>query len=234
VALLAYLVSGRGAARLSARSLRIDPRILWEILRVGLPGSTNNILTNANVMILTALVAPSGTAAVTGFSVATRIEYVQTTLAFGLGAGILTMVGTEIGAGNRFRALRIAWIGSIMMAVLAGAIGLFGFTCPGWFIRQFSTDASVLAIGTQYLRAVSPAYVFFGLGLGLWFAALGSSRVRWPLAGSVSRVTIASAGGWIATGVLGGSLSSLFGLVALSFVIFGVVIAIATWLGKVV
>lgn len=234
VALVIYLVSGRGAARLSARHVRIRPGVLWEILRVGLPGSTNNILTNANVMILTALVAPHGTQAVTGFSIALRIEYVQTTLAFGLGAGILTMVGTAIGAGNRGRALRVAWTGAIMMAVLAGAIGLFGFAFPVWFVGQFSTDAAVLATGTQYLRLVSPAYVFFGLGLGLWFAAQGSGRVRWPLAGSVVRVAIASVGGWIAIGLLGGGLSSLFVLVALSFVAFGSVIAVATRSGKVI
>jgi putative MATE family efflux protein len=234
VALLVHLVSGRGAARLSARSLRIRPAVLWEILRVGVPGSTNNVLTNANMMILTGLVAHHGVAAVTGFSIAARIEYVQTTLAFGLGAAILTLVGTEIGAGNRGRALRVAWIGAVMTAVLAGGIGLFGFSCPEWFISQFSTDTSVLAIGTKYLRLVSPAYVFFGLGLGLWFAAQGAGRVRWPLAGSISRVVVASAGGWIATYALGGGLSSLFVLAAVSFVTFGSVIAVATWSGKVV
>jgi putative MATE family efflux protein len=234
VALLVYLASGQGAARLSVRSLRPHPAILWEILRVGLPGSTNNVLTNANVMILSGLVAPHGTEAVTGFTIASRIEYVQTPLAFGLGAGILTLVGTEIGAGNRARAVRVAWIGAVMTSVLAGLIALFAFACPGWFIRQFSTDDSVVAIGTQYLRLVSPAYVFFGLGLGLWFAAQGAGRVRWPLAGSASRVLVASAGGWLATCVLGGGLSSLFALVALSFVIFGSVIAVATWSGKLV
>ncbi len=234
VALLGYLMSGRGVARLSARNLRIRPAILWEILRVGLPGSTNNILTNANVMILTGLVARHGSEAVAGFSVASRLEYVQIPLAFGLGTGILTLVGAETGAGNRGRARRIAWIGAIMTAVLAGAIGLLSFAYPGWFIRQFSTDASVLSIGTQYLRLVAPAYVFFGLGLGLWFAAQGAGRVRWPLAGSLSRVVVASAGGWLAEYVLGGGLSSLFVLVALSFVSFGSVIAIAMGSGKVV
>jgi putative MATE family efflux protein len=233
VALVLHLVLGRGAARLSARHLRLRPAVLWEILRVGLPGSTNNILNNTNVMILTGLVASRGAAAVTGFSVASRIEYIQSPLAFGLGAGILTMVGNEIGGGNRPRAVRVAWIGALMTAALAGAIGLFGFTCPGWFIGEFSTDASVIAFGTQYLRLVSPVYVFYGLGLGLWFAAQGSGRVRWPLTGSVCRVVLASVGGWIAIS-LGGDLSSLFAVVALSFAVFGAVIAAATWAGKVI
>jgi putative MATE family efflux protein len=234
VTLVLYLVSRRCAARLSLQSLRIRPAVLWEILRVGVPGSANNVLTNANILILTGLVSPHGTQAVTGFSIATRIEYIQSPLAFGLGAAILTVVGTEIGAGNRGRALRVAWIGAAMTAVLAGAIGLFGFACPGGFIGLFSTDGAVLAFGTQYLRLVAPSYVFFGFGLGLWFAAQGSGRVRWPLASSVIRVTVASAGGWIAIYGFGAGLSSMFVLVAVSFVLFGAVIAAATWAGKVV
>jgi len=234
VALVVHLVSGRGAARLSARSLQIRPAILREILRVGLPGSASNILTNSNVLILTALVGPFGTQAVTGFGIALRTEYVQTTLAFGLGAGILTLVGTEIGAGNRRRALRVAWIGASMMTVLAGVVGLLAFAFPGWFIGLFSTDASVMAIGTRYLRFVSPAYVFFGLGLGLFFGALGAGRPRWPVVGTLARVVVASGGGWIVTCVLGAGLSSLFLTVAVSFVVFGSFIAAAMWAGKLV
>ena len=233
-ALVVYLVSGRGAVRLSARHLRLRPAVLWEILRVGLPASTNNVLTNTNVMILAGLVGRHGSEAVAGFSVACRIEYVMAPLAFGLGTGILTLVGTETGAGNRDRARRIAWIGAAMTAMLVGGIGLIAFVWPAGLIGQFSTDASVLATGTQYLRLVSPAYVFFGLGIGLWFAAQGAGRVRWPLMGSLSRIVVGSAGGWLAVCVFGGGLSSLFLLVALSFVTFGSIIAIATWSGKVV
>jgi putative MATE family efflux protein len=234
ITLVLYLTAGRCAARLSPRSLRIRPAVLWEILRVGLPGSTNNILTNANILILTALVSLHGTQAVTGFSIAIRIEYIQSPLAFGLGAAILTVVGTEIGTGNRGRALRVAWIGAAMVAVLAGAIGLFGFVWPARFVGLFSADRLVLAFGTQYLRLVAPSYVFFGLGLGLWFAAQGSGRVRWPLASSVMRVTVASAGGWVLTYGFGAGLSSLFLLTALAFVMFGTMIAIATWSGRVI
>jgi D-arabinose 1-dehydrogenase-like Zn-dependent alcohol dehydrogenase len=50
----------------------------------------------------------------------------------------------------------------------------------------------------------------------------------------VIRVTVASAGGWIAIYGFGAGLSTMFLLVAVSFVLFGTVIAAATWAGKVV
>ena len=234
VALGIHLISGRGAARLSARNLRPQPAILWEICRVGLPTSLNNILTNANVMILAALVSTGGTEAIAGFGVASRIEYVIAPLAFGLGAAILALVGAAVGGGDRPRARRIAWTGAAMTAALVGGIGLVAFAAPAWVIRRFSDDASVLAAGTLYLRLVAPSYALFGLGMGLWFAAQGAGRVRWPLVGSLSRLVVASGGGWIAIHGFGGGLSSLFAMVALSFVTFGGIIAAATWSGRVV
>jgi Na+-driven multidrug efflux pump len=44
-----------------------------------------------------------------GFGVAVRLEYIQYPIAFGLGAGVIAMVGTNIGAGQSGRATRIAW-----------------------------------------------------------------------------------------------------------------------------
>ncbi|HET9622762.1 MAG TPA: MATE family efflux transporter [Kofleriaceae bacterium] len=234
IALTAYLVSGKRAARLAVRHLRPDGATLWEILRVGVPGSANNVLTNANIVILTGLVAGHGTEAFTGFGIASRIEYIQSPLAFGLGAAILTMVGNEIGAGDHRRARRVTWIGAALTAALSGVIGMIGFAVPAWFVHQFSTDAQVTAYGVQYLRIVAPAYVCFGLGLGLWFAAQGAGRVKWPLIGSVVRVAMSSLGGWLVIHVAGAGLGGLFGLVAASFAAFGLVIAAATWAGKVV
>lgn len=233
-ALSIYLASGRGVARLSVRNLRLRPPILRDILRVGLPGSTNNILTNVNVMIVAGLVGTQGSGAVAGFGVASRIEYVIGPLAFGLGTAILTLVGVETGAGDRSRARRIAWIGAVMTAMLVGGIGLVSSACPGWVIHQFSDDASVLAIGALYLRVVGPTYALFGLGIGLWFAAQGAGRVQWPLVGSLSRIVVASAGGWLAVHGFGGGSTSLFAMVAASFVTFGSIIAVAMWSGKVV
>ena len=42
---------------------------------------------------------------------ATRLEYLLIPLVFGLGAPMVAMVGTNVGAGQRERALRVAMIG---------------------------------------------------------------------------------------------------------------------------
>jgi Na+-driven multidrug efflux pump len=47
-----------------------------------------------------------------GFGTAVRLEYLLVPLVFGLGAPVASMVGTNIGANQNQRALRIAWIGA--------------------------------------------------------------------------------------------------------------------------
>ena len=54
---------------------------------------------------------------------AARLEYLLVPLVFGLGAPLVALVGTNIGAGQRERALRIAWTGAAIAFVLTESIG---------------------------------------------------------------------------------------------------------------
>ena len=96
--------------------------LFWEILRVGLPGSLNTVLTNLNVVFLTSLVGPFGTFALAGYGIGARLEYLQIPLVFGFGSALVTMVGTNIGAGHLARAQRVAWVGAGLAAAVTGSI----------------------------------------------------------------------------------------------------------------
>jgi putative MATE family efflux protein len=125
-----YVASGRTAIQLTLRGMRLDRRLFIEILRVGAPMSLQPILNNLALATLTGFVGALGAVQLAGFGVAVRLEYLLYPLAFGLGAGALAMVGTNIGAGKFARAARIAWIAAGLAAAITGGIGLFGVTMP--------------------------------------------------------------------------------------------------------
>jgi putative MATE family efflux protein len=225
--LLAYLASGRSLVRLPLSDLRLRRRLFEEILQVGAPSLVNNVQTNLSVVLLTGLVGPFGTTALAGYGMGARLEYLQIPLVFGFGSAIVTMVGTNIGAGRQARAERIAWTGAGMAAALTGAIGLGAALVPRAWLGLFSTDPEVLQAGATYLRIVGPAYGFFGLGLALYFASQGAGRLLWPVLAGFSRLVIASIGGWIVVRWVGGGLPALFGMMALAFVVFGITVAVA-------
>jgi putative MATE family efflux protein len=179
--LLGYLLSGRSLVRLRVSGVHLRRTLFWEILRVGAPGSLNTLLTNLNVALLTSLVGPFGTFALAGYGLGVRLEYLQIPLVFGFGSALVTMVGTNIGAGHTARAQRTAWVGAGLAVLVTGGIGLCGALFPWLWLGLFSTDPAVLATGTTYLRTVGPSYGFFGLGLALYFASQGAGRLLWPL-----------------------------------------------------
>ena len=227
VVFMLYLASGRGLVRLRRRRVTLRWALFREILRVGLPGAFNTVQTNLTQVLLTAAVGAFGTAALAGYGMGARLEYLQIPLVFGMGSALVTMVGTNIGAGQPERARRVAWIGAGIAAGLTASIGLLGAVAPHLWLGLFSHEADVLAAGATYLRIVGPTYGFFGLGLALYFASQGAGRLLWPVLGGASRLLVAAGGGWLVVHALGGGLAALCGVIAIAFVIFGSTIALA-------
>ena len=226
-----YLCSSRSTVRLSLRGLRLRRELFWEILRVGAPGSLNTILTNLTVVLMTGLVGPFGTAALAGYGMGARLEYLQIPLVFGMGSALVAMVGTNVGAGQHARAERIAWTGAGLAAALTASIGLLAAVVPHVWLGLFTGDSDVQAVGATYLLIVGPTYGFFGLGLALYFASQGAGRLAWPLTAGFLRLGVAVAGGWLAGYWLGWGLPGIFAAMALALVVFGATLAAAIKLG---
>jgi len=228
---LGFLVSGRSLVRLSLPTVGFERRLFREILRVGAPSLVNNVQTNLTVVLLTALVGSFGTFALAGYGVGVRLEYLQIPLVFGFGSALVTMVGTNIGAGQSARARRVAWTGAALAAGVTETIGLVAALFPSRWLDLFTGDPEVLEIGATYLRIVGPAYGFFGLGLALYFASQGAGRLLWPLLAGLSRLVFAAGGGWIVLRLAGPSLASVFVVMALALGLFGTVVSVAMYQG---
>ena len=230
----AYLWSGRSVLRPAWRGLSYRWLLFRDILRVGLMGAISTVATNLVIGFSTALVGHFGTAAIAGYGTASRLEYLLVPLVFGLGAPLVAMVGTCIGAGQRERALRAAWVGAGMAFVMAEAIGLWAAFFPHAWLTLFNSDPAMLAAGALYLRVVGPWYGFFGLGLVLYFASQGAGRLLWPVLGNLVRLVVAVGGGWLALQLSGG-LTQVFVAQAAAIALYGLVTAAAVaggaWFG---
>jgi len=234
--LAAYLWSPRSLLRPSLAHIRFLWALFADILRVGLVGTVSTVATNLAIGVTTALVGGFGTAAIAGYGTASRLEYLLVPLVFGLGAPLLAMVGTCIGAGQRDRALRATWIGAAMAFGMTSAIGLGAALFPVAWLSLFGTDPAMLVAGAQYLRTVGPVYGFFGLGLVLYFASQGAGRLVWPVIGNIARLAVAVTGGWLALRWDGG-LGAVFAAQAAALVLYGLVnawaVAGGAWFGPV-
>jgi putative MATE family efflux protein len=223
--LLFYVCSGRNLARLRRGPLQW--RHFRAILIVGAVGAISSIQTNVTVGATTAIVATvAGPAGVAGYGTGARLEYLLVPLVFGLGAPLVALVGTNVGAGRRQRALRIALIGSGLAFGMTEAIGIVAALYPRAWLGLFGHEPAMLAAGSAYLRAVGPFYGFFGLGLSLYFASQGAGRLFWPLTAGLLRVSLAVGGGWLVLRATG-SLAWFFVSLGVGLFAYGSVTAAA-------
>ena len=233
--LIAYMRSGRSLLRIEWAHCTLRWPLFKDILRVGIVGAVSTVATNVCIGIATALSGAFGPAAIAGYGTASRLEYLLVPLVFGLGAPLLAMVGTSMGAGQRERAMRATWIGAGMAFVLTEAIGVAAACFPAAWLSLFDTDPAMIAAGSRYLQIVGPFYGFFGLGLVLFFASQGAGKLLWPVIGNVGRLVVAAAGGILAVR-LGGNLGIVFAAQAAAMVVYGVINAYAiaggAWFGR--
>src|SRR5216684_4269392 len=224
VALVAYLRTQRSVVRLSFADVRFRWPLFRDILRVGAVAALITVQTNLTIAIAA------------GFGTGSRVEYLLIPLVFGLGGPLVAMVGTNIGAGRRDRALRAAWIGAGIAASLTEIIGLCAAAVPHAWLSLFDTDPAMLDAGSRYLHAVGPFYGLFGLGLALYFASQGAGRLSWPLLANGTRLLIAAGGGWLALR-WSGDISYVFVALSAALAAFGLInagaVAGGAWFGPI-
>ncbi len=225
MALAIYLASGRTAITLSFARVRLERRLFAEILRVGAPMSLAPVLNNAALAALTTYAGVLGATSLAAFGAAVRLEYLLYPLNFSMGAAVLAMMGSNIGARQFGRAARIAWIGLGLSAAAMACVSLLAIAGPGLWMGLFSRDPQTLADGALYLMIVGLAYPFVA-GTLLNSAFQSTRQPQWPLAAMGSRLAVVVLGGWIAveilqTGLVGIAIVTALGLVTMGAVLIG-------------
>ena len=225
--LFVKLSNGDLPVRLRLSAMRFSKSDFDEILRVALPASLSPLLTIATVLVLTAYVASFGEAALAGYGIGSRVEFLIIPLVFGLGAAMTTAVGASVGAGELDRAERLGAIGGLSAGVIAGLVGIVLALFPNAWIGVFTDVPAVHAAARSYIEIVGPLFFFHGLGLSLYFASQGASAMFWPVWATVLRVLVAALGGYVLAFTLDFGLSGIYTAAAAAMLTYAVVIAAA-------
>lgn len=210
-------------------NLRVTLRwaLFRRILAVGAIACTLALVANLATILVTARLASYGSAVVAAYGIAARLEFMMIPLAFGVGSALTALVGRAVGQGDWETARRTAWVGGLMALGVCSAIGMTVAIFPMFFATMFASDAEVAEIAARALRIIGPAFGGFGLGMAMYFAALGAARMAYPIAAGLSRLAIAVGGGWLLGDALGMGMEGQFLAVALGVTAYGVLTAAA-------
>jgi putative MATE family efflux protein len=160
----------------------------WKrILRVGLPPGGEFALLFVYMAVIYWVIRHFGAAAQAGFGIGGRVMQAIFLPAMAVAFAVAPIAGQNVGGGHAarvretFRAAAI--LGSAIMLVLT----LMCQWRPEWFVRGFTTDPAVIAVGGDFLHIISWNFVASGLiftcsglfqALGNTLPALLSSATR--------------------------------------------------------
>jgi Na+-driven multidrug efflux pump len=203
----------------------LQSALFGEILRIGVLGSFTTLTANLTAMVVTGLIGQFGVAALAGYGVGVRLEFMVAPIAFGIGTGLTTLVGVAAGAGAWRRALEVAWVGGLVAFAIIGALGWTVALLPVTWSRLFTSDPHAIAASVAYISRVAPFYCLFGLGLTLNFASQGAGRMATPFVAGIVRLVVATAGGWFAVAKMNMGVDGVFAAIAAGMAIYGGLIA---------
>lgn len=222
------VVMARGAKAISlAGSWGWVPRldIARQLLTLGVPAATEQVLSSGAFMTLIAVVAMIGTPALA----AQQITFTALSLAFlpalGFSIAATALVGQSIGARQPAAARTASRIALRWALVWMGIGGVLGFILAERVLGIFTADPAVIAAGTSALRALCIALPFWGL----WFVSGGSLRgsgdTRTPLIIGASTMWLAVLIAYVVVRWFGGGLGSVWS----AFVLTTTPAAILMW-----
>ena len=229
--LLYRLQRGDTPIRLHVASCRLSRALFADILRVGALASLSPVFTVLTISMINGLISGFGVAALAGYGIVARLEFLIIPMVFGLGAAMTALVGTNMGAGQVERAEHIGWLGGLSAAVVSGLLGVVLALFPGLWLGLFTDDPAIWAAGEAYLRIVGPVFAFQGLGLSLYFASQGAGTVFWPVVATALRFVLGVGGAVLAVSVFDLGLHSVYACLAVGMFVYGGLTAAALKLG---
>jgi putative MATE family efflux protein len=177
---LYHLFNGKHRLKIAAQNILINWLTIKRILDLSIGGMGQFLIDSLSWVALTRINAEFGSAALAGYTIASRILIFTILPAWGLSGAAATLVGQNLGAKKLRRAEQAVWLTTrynvIFLASVTGIYILFSNQLAGFF-----TDLEeAKSVAAQGLWVVALGYIFFALGMVLTQAFNGAGDTKTP------------------------------------------------------
>ena len=166
--------------RFTRASWTFDYKAIVKMIRISLGGILQMLIATTSWIALMRIMAPFGSAALAGYTIAIRVIIFTILPSWGLSNAVATLVGQNLGARTPDRAVasvRVAGLfNMIFLTLVMFAFLLFARPIVAFFID----DPDVIEMGVLTLRLISIAYPFYAWGMILVQAFNGAGDTMTP------------------------------------------------------
>ena len=160
VVLLRRLLRSELFIHVEFKNLRIDLKILWRILKIGVPAGIQGAVFSLSNIVVQSAINSLGKVTMAASSAAFNVEIMAYYILNSFGQACTTFVGQNYGAGQIDRcrkALKLCLIESVIATACAVAIAL---ASGKYLIALFNNDPEVIRLGMVRLKFIFMSYIF--------------------------------------------------------------------------
>jgi putative MATE family efflux protein len=170
-----------GPHRITLSKLRIHRPTLAKELKIGFPtGVQNSVIAIGNVVVQSNINA-FGAVAMAGCGSYFKLEGFVFLPIICMTMALTTFVSQNIGAGQIGRVKKGAFIGTFITAGSAEVIGIITFLFAPFFLRMFSQDPEVIAVGSMQSKTESLFYFLLATSHALASIYRGAGKTTVPM-----------------------------------------------------
>ena len=139
--------------------LRIDRKLLWEVIRLGLPAGIQASITSISNIFVLRYVNMMGSGVMAGYGAAKKLDRFLDIIAVSIGLALTTFISQNLGAGRKGRAFRSIWVGLLIGSVTVGGASILLYFNRVFFLSFFTQDAQAIAAGNTMLAVLAPWFI---------------------------------------------------------------------------
>jgi len=174
------LFRGNGRIKLALSRLRLDLKVMLNLLRISVGGILQFLIATSSWVLLVRIIGHFGSSAVAGYTIAIRIIIFAIMPSWGVANAAATLVGQNLGAKQPERAEISVWRAGLYNMLFLVCLAIIFIVFAGQLIRLFTSDPEVIAYGVACLRYVSYGYGFYAYGMVMVQAFNGAGDTRTP------------------------------------------------------
>lgn len=160
---LLYVLGKKSVFSFSVREFQPTKPIIAEILKIGVPTLTFQLLTSLSIALINRATNGYGDAAIAGMGAVTRVTSMGTLVVFGFLKGFQPIAGFSYGAKNFDRLQRAIKTSILWSTIFCVVVGLFMAVFSTQIISQFTdNNAEMISVGQKSLMANGFSFMLFG------------------------------------------------------------------------